>query len=189
VNWGGEVEGFDRLIEAHLDALYRYALRLCRGRAAEAEDLVQDAVLRALKSRHQLRSLEAGRAWLFQILTRTHLNRIRSRERRAETVATDLDEQGFEEALAAWSPLADPEEELLRSEQREQLLEAMDRLDPDLRAALWLSDVEEFTQREVADMLAIPEGTVASRVFRARRALRGQFGPVRRDGNWLREPA
>jgi RNA polymerase sigma-70 factor (ECF subfamily) len=177
----GEAEAFDHLVEEHLDALYRYALRLCKGRTADAEDLVQDAVLRALKSRNQLRSIETGRAWLFQILTRTHLNRIRATGRRAEALATDLDEQAFEEALIAWSPLAGPEEQLLQSQQREHLMAAMDELDPGLRAALWLSDAEEFTQREVAEMLGIPEGTVASRVFRARRVLRARLRAVARE--------
>jgi RNA polymerase sigma-70 factor (ECF subfamily) len=169
-------DGFDRLVETHLDALYRYALRLCKGRAPDAEDLVQDAVLRALKSRGQLRSLDTGKPWLFQILTRTHLNRIRAAGRRAEALATDLDDHAFEEALASWAPLAGPEERLLQSQLREELMEAMDGLDSGVRAALWLTDAEEFTQREVAQMLSIPEGTVASRVFRARRALRSLLG-------------
>jgi len=178
---------FDHLVEAHLDDLYRYALRLCKGRTADAEDLVQDAMLRALRAKEQLRSYETGRAWLFQIVTRTHLNRIRALGRRSESLASDLDEQAFEEALAAWSPLAGPEERLLQEQQREQLLAALDGLDPGLRAALWLSDVEEFTQREVAQMLAIPEGTVASRVYRARRALRVQLRTAAHEAGVLAE--
>lgn len=166
---------FESLVEDHLPALYRYALRLSRGSAADAEDLVQDAILRAVRSRAQLRDPRAGKAWLFQILTRTHLNQLRARGRRAETVTSDLDERAFEEALAGWVPMTGPEENLLRNERRERLLTAMDRLEPALRSALWLSDVEEFTQREVAEMLCIPEGTVASRVFRARRALRAML--------------
>ncbi len=174
-------EAFDRLVEEHLDALYRYALRLCKGRVADAEDLVQDAMLRALKRRDQLRSFDAGRAWLFQIVTRTHLNRIRSAGRRAELLSSELEDQAFEEALAAWSPLSGPEEQLLRSQQRESLVAALDRLDPGLRVAIWLADIEEFTQREVAEMLSIPEGTVASRVYRARRALRATLGAPSAD--------
>jgi RNA polymerase sigma-70 factor (ECF subfamily) len=180
MNAGAGPEAFDRMVEEHLDALYRYALRLCNGRRADAEDLVHDAVLRALKRRAQLRSFGSGRAWLFQIVTRTHLNRCRSAGRRAETLSSDLDEQAFEEALAAWSPLTGPEEQLLQSQQRDGLVAAMDALDPRLRAALWLTDVEEFTQREVAEMLSVPEGTVASRVFRARRALRTSLGAKER---------
>ncbi len=170
------VQWFEDLVEDHLPALYGYALRLCRGSAADAEDLVQETVLRALRSQHQLRDLRAGRSWLFQILTRTHLNQVRAHGRRAERLSSDLDDRAFEEALAAWVPIPGPEENLLRSERRKLVLAAIDTLEPTLRAALWLSDVEDLTQREAAEVLCIPEGTVASRVFRARRALRTALG-------------
>lgn len=174
----GSTIWLDHLVGENLDALYRYALRLCHGREADAEDLVQDALLRAVRGADQLKALEAGRAWLFQIVTRTHLNRVRAGGRRAETLASDLDEAAFEEALAAWTPIEGPEEALIRQQERDVLVAAIDTLDPGLRAAVWLSDIEGFTQREVAEMLSVPGGTVASRVFRARRALRGKLSGV-----------
>lgn len=172
---------FESLLEQHLDGLYRYALQLCHGRAADAEDLVQDAVLRALRAHEQIRSLDGARAWLFRIVSTTHLNRARSERRRAESLASDMDERTFEEALATWSPLTSPEEQLLASLHEDTLQQALAQLSPALRGAVWLSDVEGFSQREVAEMLLIPEGTVASRVFRARRALRGLLRPA--DGS------
>src|SRR5260370_18999770 len=65
---------FEELLSEHLDALYAYALRVCGGREADAEDLLQDGVLRAFRGWAELRSPEAARAWLLTILTRTHLN-------------------------------------------------------------------------------------------------------------------
>jgi RNA polymerase sigma-70 factor, ECF subfamily len=163
----------------HLDALYRTALRLCRGNEADAEDLLQDSALRAFTNFDQLRDPAAGRAWLFTILTRTHLNRVRSAGRRGAAAGTDLDERAFEAALEEWTPMRSPEEEVERWQLGEQLAGALDRLPTELRATVWLVDVEGFTQREAAVMQEVPEGTIASRLFRGRRQLR----------TWLEEPA
>jgi RNA polymerase sigma-70 factor (ECF subfamily) len=134
--------------------------------------LLQDALLRAFERFHELRDPGAARTWMFTILTRTNLNRIRTRHRRAETVVTDLDEQEFEQALASWQIAEAPDEQIDAVHLREQLSAALDALDDQLRPVVWLTDVEGFRQREVATMLGIPEGTVASRLFRARRRLR-----------------
>lgn len=162
----------EELLSEHLDALYRTALRLCSGREADAEDLLQETALRALQGFETLRDPQAGRAWLFTILVRTSRNRVRAASRRAETLAADLDEEAFEEALAAWRPASTPEELVATQRRREGLTVALDGLDPSLRAVVWLVDIEGFRQREVADMLEIPEGTVASRLYRARQRLR-----------------
>lgn len=171
----GEAPGekaFEELLAANLDSLYRTALRLCRGRTEEAEDLIQDSVLRAFASRGNLRDSRAGRSWLFTTLVRTHLNRVRSERRRHETLETDYDELQFEAALAGWSPAEMPDERLDREAVRTAVRAAVDALDPELREVLLLTDLEDFTHREAAAMLEIPEGTVASRLFRARAALR-----------------
>jgi RNA polymerase sigma factor (sigma-70 family) len=167
-----EPRAFEELLSEHLDALYRTALRLCGGRRADAEDLLQDAVLRAFERFDELREPAAARAWMFTILTRTNLNRIRASRRRAEALASDLDEHEFEEALASWQGAAAPDEQADLVLARAHLAAALDALDEQLRPVVWLSDVEGFRQREVAEMLGIPEGTVASRLFRARRSLR-----------------
>lgn len=167
-----EARAFEELLSEHLDALYRTALRLCSGRKADAEDLLQDAVLRAFERFGDLRDPAAGRAWMFTILARTNLNRVRTSRRRAEMLAADLDEQEFEDALASWQSAEAPDERADLALTRERLVVALDALDEQLRPVVWLSDVEGFRQRDVAEMLGIPEGTVASRLFRARRRLR-----------------
>jgi RNA polymerase sigma-70 factor, ECF subfamily len=166
---------FEELLAANLDALYRTALRLCDGRSADAEDLLQDAMLRAFEKRASLRDPSAGRAWLFTTLVRTNLNRVRSSRRRAETLATDFDDRQFEAALAAWSDSDASDEWLDRLQSQDQVRAAVQALDPELRTVVVLADMEGFTQRETAAMLEIPEGTVASRLFRARRSLRAQL--------------
>jgi len=166
--------------------LFRTALRLCQGHTADAEDLLQDAALRAFESYDRLRDAAAARPWLFTILTRTHLNRVRRRRRRAETVSADLDEPAFEAALAEWAPVPSPAEHLETWQLGEQLTRALDGLPADLREVTLLVDVEGFTQREVAGMLGIPEGTVASRLFRARRQLRAALEAPARDARLWR---
>jgi RNA polymerase sigma-70 factor, ECF subfamily len=163
---------FEEVFAEHLDALYRTALRLCRGHEADAEDLLQDSALRSFTNFDQLKDTSSARAWLFTILTRTHLNRVRSAGRRAEATSTDLDERAFEAALAQWMPMRSPAEEVERRQLGEQLVKALDQLPAELRGAVWLVDVEGFTQREAAGMQDVPEGTIASRLFRGRRQLR-----------------
>jgi RNA polymerase sigma-70 factor (ECF subfamily) len=172
---------FEEVLAEHLDALYRTALRLCRGHDADAEDLLQDAALRALAGYGRLREPSAARPWLFTILTRTHLNRVRGSRRRPETASADLDESAFEAALADWSPMASPADLVEARQLGEQLTRALDELAAEQRAVVLLVDVEGFTQREVAGMLEVPEGTVASRLFRARRLLRTVLEAPARD--------
>lgn len=163
---------FEELFGEHLDALYRTALRLCGGRESDAEDLLQEAALRAFRGFSRLRRQEAGRAWLFTILARTHFNRIRGAERRRETMVSDLDEGAFEAALERWGHSTTLEETLARRELRETLEAALNRLPAPLQTVVWLVDGEGFRLREVADMLGVPQGTVASRLYRGRSKLR-----------------
>lgn len=163
---------FEELLAANLDSLYRTALRLCRGRTDEAEDLVQDAVLRSFAKRDKLRDQSAGRSWLFTTLVRSHLNRARAERRRRETLESDCEGRLFEAALGNWEPSELPEDRLDSDAVRETVRAAIDELEPALREVLVLTDLEDFSHREVAAMLEVPEGTVASRLFRARGALR-----------------
>lgn len=166
---------FEEVLTEHFDALYRTALRLCRGHAADAEDLMQEVALRAFRQFHELREIEAARSWFFTILLRTHLNRVRTATRHPEVAIEDLDDTAFERALEAWRVPDAPDRVFDRARLADQLAGALDALDPALRAVVWLVDVEGFRQRDVATMLRIPEGTVASRLYRARRELRGRL--------------
>ena len=148
------------------------AVRLSGGQEADADDLLQETAVRAVQGFQELRDPRAARAWLLTILVRTFHNRVRAATRRSETFAADLSEAAFEAALAAWRPLPTPEEVLARHDLGARLTAALDTLEVPLRTVLWLVDVEGFRQREVAAMLEIPEGTVASRLYRARWQLR-----------------
>jgi RNA polymerase sigma-70 factor (ECF subfamily) len=170
------------LLTRELNALYGMALRLCRGRAADAEDLLQESVLRSLRHFDQLRERGAGRAWLFRILIRTHANRMRAVERLRETFEGDLDEGAFEQALASWRTF-EARDVAIDYLLRDRVIAAVDELPLQMREVLWLVDVEGFGLREVAQMLDVPGGTVASRLYRARQALRSAIAP------WIDSPA
>lgn len=134
---------------------------------------MQEVALRAFRRFGELRDVEAARSWLFTILLRTHLNRVRAATRRAEVAIDDVGEPAFERALEEWRAPGDrPDTMLDRARLVDKLEATLDALDPSLREVVCLVDVEGFRQREVATMLTVPEGTVASRLYRARRELR-----------------
>jgi len=176
---GGATGEFERVLSEHLDALYRTALQLCGGHRADAEDLMQETALRAFDGFAALRDSAAARTWLFRILIRMNLNRLRTRRRHPERVTSDMDEAEFEHALAAWQPAPAPDELAESARVRACVADALEDLDESLRAVVVLIDIEGFRQREAAEMLDIPEGTVASRLFRARCALRDALRRVR----------
>jgi len=152
---------------ASLDSLYRTALRLTH-RPADAEDLVQETYLKAFRSAHRFEPGTNLRAWLFTILHNTARNRVRDHARDAVTVDSDA----VERADISTAPPGDtPEALLLRETLAPDLQAAIDALPAVFRQALWLRDVEEFSYAEIAEMLAIPVGTVMSRISRGRRLL------------------
>ncbi len=163
---------FEEVVSLHMDSLYRTALRLARGHTANAEDLMQDSMLRACEGYGGLREPEAVRTWFFTILFRTHFNQQRSAKRHPEALECDLSEAQFEHALECWPGHGLGSGTSSGWPSSEEVSLAIDGLDDSLRSVVVLVDVEGFRQREVAGMLHVPEGTVASRLFRARRLLR-----------------
>lgn len=151
----------------HLGAAFRLA-RWLLGGVAEAEDVVQEASLRAWQA--EVRRPAAARAWLLAITRNAALTRLRAR-RRSNGKVVPFPENGRElERLAAPDPSADA---VLAAEQRRQLLRAaLAELPAPFREVVVLRDVEGLSYREIAEVLGLPEGTVMSRLSRGRRALR-----------------
>src|SRR5689334_8388 len=146
------------LLEEQIPALRRYAFALVRDHDA-ADDLVQDCLERAL-SRWYLRRAEGDlRAWLFTILRNLYINAYRARKRRGVGVAID----------EAQSSIAPEQEAGL---QARDVLAAIDQLSEEQKSLLLLVGVEDLSYEQAARVLAIPIGTVMSRLFRARQRLR-----------------
>jgi RNA polymerase sigma-70 factor, ECF subfamily len=178
---------FDAEALPHLDALYRVALRLT-GDASQAEDLVQDTMLKAYRSWRQYRPGTNAKGWLLTILRNTFINDYR--RRKLEPVATDL-ETVEPHAIYRKIEEADPEGAFFAQIVDEKVLEAVDALPPEFREVLVLSDMEGMSYADIAEALHIPVGTVKSRLFRGRRLLQAALYeyavetgiiPARKDG-------
>src|SRR5258705_12475500 len=164
-------ESFEREALVHLDALYRVGLRLT-GNAADADDLVQETMLKAFRAWDQYERGTNAKAWLLTILRHAFINEYRRRTRHPETV--DLDKI---EPYAVFSEVQDedPQGAFFDRIVDDQVLRAIDQLPVVFRETLVLSDGEGMTYQEMAAMLDIPVGTVKSRLFRARQLLQGKL--------------
>jgi len=143
---------------------YRVALGVLHN-TAEAEDVAQEAMLRAYRNFHRLRERERFRGWLVRTTFRLALDRIRSKNRRErhETTAVRVTAEGQREANV---------ENLVASREFErQVAQALDALPEKLRIVMVLAAIEGYNTREVAKLAGVPEGTVKSRLFLARKKL------------------
>ena len=154
-----------------LDSLYNFACWLAHDRS-EAEDLVQEAYAKALKGFSSFQKDTNFRAWIFRILRNTFLNS-RTGLAASQTIALE-DEEALENVPAAVTRET-PETILFEHANQEAIQGAIEKLALPFREVLLLADVEEMPYREIAETLAIPVGTVMSRLARARRVLRGEL--------------
>lgn len=162
---------FEKEALIHLDALYAAALRLTHD-PGDAEDLLQDAVLAAYRNFDSFSPGTRCKAWLFKILTNTFINKYRRRV--LENAVAKNMEQGGESGLLHESgsrEAADPEDKLHFQLLSGSIAAALAALPEEFRLPILLCDVEEFTYREIADILDCPVGTVMSRLHRGRRQL------------------
>jgi RNA polymerase sigma-70 factor (ECF subfamily) len=162
---GPEWAAFEAEALPHLDRLFRLAMWFERNRS-EAEDLVQETMMQALQSFHRYRPGTNCRAWLTTILQNVRNNRRRARGR--SLVVDDPDER-----IGRITPFVPPVPQELTDE---DVLAALERIPPPFQEVIILCDVEELTYKEIADALAIPAGTVMSRLHRGRALLRAQLG-------------
>ncbi|HTV54275.1 MAG TPA: sigma-70 family RNA polymerase sigma factor, partial [Terriglobia bacterium] len=148
----------------YLDGLYGYAMVLSRN-STEAEDLVQETCLRALRGIEGLRADGSVKSWLFTILRNIWLNQLRQRRTAPDVVEFDANENpGNEPADAA----QDPYTAYVNSVEREQVRAAIQQLPLEFREIVLLREYEELSYQEIAALLDCPPGTVMSRLARAR---------------------
>jgi RNA polymerase sigma-70 factor (ECF subfamily) len=174
---------FQEVARKYLDSLYNYARVLCRD-DAEAEDLLQETLLRGFRGAAGLRPGVSPKPWLFAIMRNAHIDRCR--RARVRPVCEPLsDETGVEATGAHGPPDAaplDPEQILLRRIAIEEVRAAIRRLPGPCREVVELRDIEGLSYREIAQVLRRPIGTVMSRLYRGRNLLRafleGQPNPA-----------
>lgn len=163
---GEDRSAFDAALLTHLDSLYHFA-RWLTGSETEAKDLVQDTYLRALRAHGQFQPETNLRAWLFRIMRNRFIDEYWRRDR--EPPLADPLEDAKAPSLGSSPPGGrGPDQSVVR----EDLNRALRALPEGYRTAVLLVDVEGWTMEEAARALDVPVGTVQSRVFRGRRALR-----------------
>jgi len=171
-----------------IDSLYRTALRMTRN-PADAEDLVQEAYLRAFRSLHQFEPGTNLRAWIFRIMTNAYINEYRKRSRRpASSSLDDLEEFYLYDHLidSGVQPTSErPEDVVLDRLTAGDVIDALDGLSDDFREVVLLADVEGFSYREIAEIMDIPVGTVMSRLYRARRRLQRSLYDFAVDAGYI----
>jgi len=163
-------DDFEAVTLPHLDALYALALRLTRN-GRDAEDLVQDTMVKAFRFFHRFERGTNAKAWLFKILSNLFNNDYRDRSRERE-VMTDVEDQG---AFIPSEPRS-PEAEAISRRTAAEIQAALESLPHDFRLAVVLADLEELSYREIAEVMGCPVGTVMSRLHRGRKLLREALG-------------
>jgi RNA polymerase sigma-70 factor, ECF subfamily len=166
------LERFERDVLPLLPGLYGAALRMTRN-PADAEDLLQEATLRAYRG---FASFEEGtnlKAWLYRILTNSFINTYRKRQREPQTVEgpDDFDEWFLFDRLGSRSVQRSAEEDVLDRIPDAEVKAALESIPDNFRMAVLLADVEGFSYKEIAEIMDVPIGTVMSRLHRGRKAL------------------
>ncbi len=166
-----QLEIFEAQALGFSDQLFRVALRLCRDKA-KAEDLVQETYLQAWRSFHRFEPGTNLRAWLYKIMFNVHYSN--QRKDRLHLVPA-------EETIAETLAYDPPTPQRLTEE---EVLAALERLPRDFQIPIVLSDVEELSYREIADVMEIPIGTVMSRLHRGRKILRTELVNYARESGY-----
>ena len=183
--YSDKATSFEQEALPHLDAVYRFALRLT-GSPADAEDLVQETFLRAYRSWDHYTLGTRAKSWLFTICRNAFLRQRQQENRRSEVV---------QQASTPEAPLFmpayhdDPEGTFFTGLVDQTILDHIDKIPPEFREVVLLSDLEGLSYAEAAAVLDVPLGTVKSRLFRGRKLLQKVLYDYAREAGVIRPPA
>jgi RNA polymerase sigma-70 factor (ECF subfamily) len=185
-------EDFEKGVLAQLDSLYRTALRMTNN-PQEAEDLVQETMLKAFRFAHTYQPGTNLRAWLFRILNTSAINRYRKQATHPTPVTLPEGEEFYLynqiRDLSGQDLSQGAEEEVLGQYLDEDVYKALNDLPPNFRMAVILADIEGMSYKEIAETLQIPIGTVMSRISRARRQLQKSLWQYAKERGYVKTQA
>ena len=161
---GGDASAFEELVRTYEAPVYRLALRMCGGRAEDAQEVAQEAFLAAWRGLPRFRGQCRFSSWLYKLTANAAVDHLRREKRRPAAVP-------LENAGEPADPHT-PQEELERRELHRAVQQALDRLTPEHREVLVLREIQQLSYDEIADALSLDLGTVKSRISRGRRQLR-----------------
>lgn len=170
----GDKDAFGSLVELYQDRVYNLALRMC-GNADDALDLSQEAFFRAWRGLSGFQQEASFSTWLFRLTSNVCLDWLRAKKRHPTVSLTTADDEGEEVQMELPDPGKSPEELLESAEDRDTLVKALNELPVEYRQVLTMRAINDMSYTEIAEALQINEGTVKSRLSRARLALRKKF--------------
>jgi RNA polymerase sigma-70 factor (ECF subfamily) len=180
---------FERQALVHTDALYGAAYRLTRN-PRDAEDLVQDALLRAYRFWDSFQQDSNCKAWLLRIVTNTFINEYQRKKRSREVLDAATAEQEATDGVLVQADTVErqsPERALLDRSVSDDVQRALDGLPDDFRTAVVLCDVQGLTYKEIAEIMECPVGTVMSRLFRGRKLLAAALREFAKTEGYVRD--
>jgi len=161
--------------------LYGAALRYTKN-THDAQDLVQDTYAKAFTSFHQFEPGTNLKAWLYRILTTTFINNYRKDQRRPQISAGEVEDWQIADASSHTSDQGkSAEDEVLENIADKDIKEALAAMPDEFRMAVYLSDVEGFSYKEIAEITGVPTGTVMSRLHRGRKLLRSSLAEYAKE--------
>ncbi len=179
---------FEREAAIHLDALMRTARRMTKTES-DAEDLVQETMLKAYRFFDKFQEGTNCKAWLFKIMTNIFINNYRSQSKTPPSIAVDDLDDGFLYGQLAKNPdLNDPEKEFFAKIFDEDIRSAINDLPEDFRLVVMLSFLEGFAYQEIADITGLQIGTVKSRLHRGRKLLQKSLLDYALRHGYIKEP-
>ncbi len=167
-------EDFNDEILPHLDALFNFAMKLTTN-TDDAEDLVQDTIVKAFRFFSSYEKGTNAKGWLFRILKNSYINNYRKVSKQPQRVDYDEIEPFYESIRSEQSNTTDMESTMYGEMMDDDVTAALSSLPEDFRTVVLLCDIEGFTYEEIANMLDVPIGTIRSRLHRGRNLLKAEL--------------